>query len=151
MPRTKPASVLPTPEANWPKAPALQVCCVFFYLEGKWRQEAEREESEYLFSHFVDAALFSFLLLFSSFSTPPKKTNQNSYRVRPEQHLPGEAVALLCQRDVADACFMFFCVFWSRIRDGEHESRSELFSSSKKPEKVKKIIIFFLSLSFSPL
>lgn len=34
MPRTKPASVLPTPEANWPKAPALQVCCE--WRENEW-------------------------------------------------------------------------------------------------------------------
>ena len=43
------------------------------------------------------SSLFSFL----------QKKKSAPYRVRPEQHLPGEAVALLSQRDVADACFCF--------------------------------------------
>jgi len=40
VPRTKPASVFPTPEANWPKAPALQVCC----MVGVWRREREKKK-----------------------------------------------------------------------------------------------------------
>jgi hypothetical protein len=80
-------------------------------------------------------------LLFFFFMTPLArlplfffKKIVNSYRVRPEQHLSREAVSLLRQRDVADACFFGF---ERDNREEEERSREKVsfFSFKDFPSK----------------
>lgn len=67
------------------------------------------------------------------FSLEKKRNHQLSYRVRAQQHLAGEAVALLRQSDVADACF----VVLKRAEENEIEKMSFFFSSIEKQEPRK--------------
>ena len=122
------------------------MCC-----EGCFKRsgggEAERD-GEYPVLPFATPRSFLFPLLFFYLQ---KKKNINSYRVRPEQHLPGEAVALLRQRDVADSCFLFFFVVLKRVEENDRGMRfsfpfSKFFSSTEKHLKKTRFFLLLFSL-----